>query len=425
MPGQGIKKPIMVESLPVDIEDGQSYYISQKSPNTLTHIFFKYPCRFIPEIPRWALKRYVGDNKNAIVFDPFSGSGTTLLESIINGYSSCGTEIDEIAKLLIKVKTTPLTKEELDYTKTYFEKITLKTGDDKVSVSRPQISNLEHWFSEEAITILGRLLTLIDKAKYQNVKDFMKICLVSVIKKVSYADDISPKPYVSTKIIKRPPNALDEFKSVYSKYFDAMSEFSNSGISKTTRILEGDALNFRIDSRADLAITSPPYINAFDYARVMRLENLWLGALTEDELKNKKKKYVGTEQVNVINEEKDLSILNESSLLKKVFDEVYLVDKKRAMIIKKFFADIKNNLQCVYDNLNDNCCYMIVIGDSKIRSVEIQSWKIILEIAKNIGYTKDVHFSYVIQNPYIRIPRGNKGGKINSDQVLVLKKEVK
>jgi hypothetical protein len=65
---------------------------------------------------------------------------------------------------------------------------------------------------------------------------------------------------------------------------------------------------------------------------------------------------------------------------------------------------------------------MIVIGNSKIRNVEIESWKVLEELGNLIGFETDLYFNYIIQNPYIRIPRGSKGGIINSDHVLILKK---
>ena len=61
---------------------------------------------------------------------------------------------------------------------------------------------------------------------------------------------------------------------------------------KEAVLLEGDALDIRLDKQIDLAITSPPYINAFDYARTLRLENLWYGALDEQEIREKKKEIV-------------------------------------------------------------------------------------------------------------------------------------
>ena len=67
---------------------------------------------------------------------------------------------------------------------------------------------------------------------------------------------------------------------------------------------------------------------------------------------------------------------------------------------------------------------LIVIGDSNIRKEKVESSKIITEIAQNCGYKLELEFSYIIQNPYINIPRNGKGGKIAMDNIIVLKKVV-
>ena len=177
-----------------------------------------------------------------------------------------------------------------------------------------------------------------------------------------------------------------------------------------------------MEQNIDLAITSPPYINAFDYVRTLRLENLWLGIFNEEQLRNKKKEYVGTEHLKMAEEEKDLSILNDSELLSEYYNEILNIDKKRALIVKRFFEDMKKNLDQVYRNLSEEGHYMIVIGNSKIRGVEIESWKVLEELGAIIGFETDLYFNYIIQNPYIRIPRNGKGGIIKSDHVLILKK---
>ena len=40
----------------------------------------------------------------------------------------------------------------------------------------------------------------------------------SIIKKVSFCDDVSPKPYVSSKVIKTPESAIVAFSSLFDRY---------------------------------------------------------------------------------------------------------------------------------------------------------------------------------------------------------------
>lgn len=413
---------INVESLPMKIKSGGVYSIMQSNPNSYTHGMFKYPCKFIPEIPRWAIKKYL-KGKQECVFDPFSGSGTTLLEANINGYNAWGTEIDDIAKLIIEVKTTKLSTKEMMDLEIEYEKIKKALLVKTSNVFIPRINNLEHWFTQDAITKLGRIKKCIDEIENPRIRNFMSLCFASIIKRVSNADDASPKPYVSKKIVKNPPLVDKEFSNIYKRYRDMMQELLDTEKFGQTQIIEGNALEFDVERKINLAITSPPYINAFDYGRTMRLENLWLETLTEEQLRVKKKDYVGTEKISAKEEVKELSILNNSKLLQSYYCEIDKTDSKRALIVKRFFEDMEQNLRCVYRQLEYGGKYVIVIGNSTIRGINIESWKVIRDIGLKIGFIDLEHFSYIIQNPYIRIPRNGKGGKVNQDYVIVLGKE--
>lgn len=414
---------IEVESLPVDIQNGSTYLIKQANPNSYTHGMFKYPCKFIPEIPRWAINSFLSCKKG-VIFDPFSGSGTTLLEANINGIDAYGTEIDDIAKLIIKVKTTVLDERQTNCLEQKYSELIGVISQSDAKAFRPRIDNLEHWFCESTINELGRMKVYIDNIDDADVGDFFRLCMVSIIKRVSNADDTSPKPYVSGKVKKIPPTVEKEFTSVFRRYKQMITELSGIENLGRTNIIDGDALKFLVPEKIDLAITSPPYINAFDYGRTMRLENLWMATLTEEKLREKKSLYVGTEKINVKKEKSELAILEKSSLLKSYYYDIVEKDEKRALIVKKFFEDMQDNLNSVYGQMNAGGKYVIVIGNSTIRKVNVESWKVIKEIANDIGFKTIQYFNYIIQNPYIRIPRKGMGGKISKDYVLVLEKGV-
>ena len=415
------KEVIETDNLPLDNKLGAIYSINQSSVNSYTHGFFKYPCKFIPEIPRWAIKKYVKD-KDESILDPFTGSGTTLLEAAINGNNSYGIEIDEVAKLISRVKTEKYNKKEVKSIQDEFEKI-ISEYDNIKEYRVPEIDNLEHWFPKENIQELGKILQQINEIDNVKIKNFFKVCFVSIIKKCSYTDDSSPKPYVSSKIKKIPANPKDEFIKIYNKYYKGIEDLAKIKNFGEVEILKGDALNFELETKVNLVITSPPYINAFDYGRTMRLENLWLGLLTENELRDKKKDYVGTEKIKTYKEKEDLSILKESEILEKVYKNIVQSDEKRALIVKKFFDDMKTNYNQEKKCLNKDGHYVIVIGDSNIRQVKVKSSEILTEIAINNGFILEDKFSYIIKNPYINIPRNGIGGKINIDNVIVLRKE--
>jgi DNA modification methylase len=415
------KEIIEVEELPIDnIKYGMTYLIQQANPNYFTHDYYKYPCKFIPEIPKWAINSFA--NENTTIFDPFFGSGTTLLEGIIQGHDTYGTEIDSVSKLICKAKTTPLNNKQIknieEFVKTFNDENNLKNIEPFIA----KINNLHHWFPDENINKLGRIKKLIDKEDDEDIKIFLKVCFAAIIKKCSNADEQSPKPYVSSRIEKIPGDPYIEFPDTVEKYLEGMKELVDFGIENTATILNGDALNIDANINVDLVVTSPPYINAFDYGRVLRLENLWLDLLSERSLRKQKREYFGTEYIDRDSEIEKLTILNECKVLKNVYEGIRTQDEKRALVVKKFFEDMKKHLLKIKKVLSLGGYYCIVIGNNNIRNIEVESWKILRNIAEQHGYSEKVMFSYLIRNPYIRIPRSNRGGKIKVDHVLVLER---
>ncbi len=85
---------------------------SDEQVSGYTHDFYRYPARFSPIFARTAIKLFTkpGD----IVFDPFMGGATTLVEARALGRRSIGTDINKLSYFLAKTKTTILFKMDID-----------------------------------------------------------------------------------------------------------------------------------------------------------------------------------------------------------------------------------------------------------------------------------------------------------------------
>lgn len=408
-----------VTNLPLEIKNGTCFEICQSNPNTLTHSFFKYPCKFIPEIPGWAISKYL-KNKDSIVYDPFCGSGTTLLESVAAGFNGVGSEIDPLAKLITRVKCRKLSEKQMHVLEKFIQNISRDElcGECKYI---PDINDIYHWFSKDTVCKLGNLYVRIQNVDDLACKEFLLVCFASIIKKVSFCDNTSPKPYVSNRIKKEPADVVDSFKSISKAYLEKIDLLSDLNLGEIS-FTSGDALKSNLETNVDLAFTSPPYINAFDYSRTLRLENLWLNFETEQDIRENKQNYVGTEHIKKASLNNYDSIINYSQTLEKIISKLKPIDEKRAVVVLKFFFDMKENIVDVYNHLKPNCVYGIVIGDSEIRKILVPSAKIISEIASHFGFEEELCFSYIIKNPYIRIPRSGNGGQIKYDNVLILRR---
>jgi DNA modification methylase len=407
-----------VKNLPVgkNIKNGDIFEIENKT-NHYTHSFFKYPAKFVPEIPNWFLRNFTKERD--VILDCFCGSGTSLVEAVLMNRVALGIDFDPLSHLLTKTKTKHLKKKEIQFIKDNCEELIKPSNED----SYPDIENLDHCFNKENKEKLSNIITNIKKLETsnQNIVNFLLTAFASIIRKSSNADQVSPKPYVSSKVKQIPKDAnllfLDTVKKNLAVYSDSKfkPKFSSNIIGSDARQING------YDGKIDHVITSPPYINAFDYVRVLRLENLWLNNFSSAEILDHKKKQIGNELIPSSKYKKKPDSLNIPILDEKIL-KIYSVDKIRSHIVYEYFYEMNKNFIAVHSCLKKGGTFCIVIGNSVIRNEEIETNKFFIALLKKLQFKLIHNFSYKIKNPYLRIPRSGKGGIISMDHIIVVKK---
>lgn len=417
---------IKLEDFPLNPIQDQIYEIipdKAKIVASTNRLFNKYPTRYISAVPRFAINAYSRDGDT--VLDPFCGSGTTAIESMLLGRNAMSIDIDPFARLLIKVKTTVYTKEDINFLDAVVKQMKAMFPAESIQYPIPGIPNIEKWFCEKSILWLSFFKHIIDTlaADNQNIKDYLYVVLSGIIRKVSNADEVSPKPYISTKYPKKPADPSELFFRVEDMYREAIIGFSETvaPLNCNSIILESNDARI-IDSKCliDLAVTSPPYINAYDYVRSLRFEDMWLGLASDEELKKSRQLYIGTEISKSFYEK--YIYASQSDTLSPIVEKIAEVDAKRAGIVNTYFEDMAKNMIAVYEQLKQQGRYVIVVGDSNIRGQNIPTAKVLAEIAEKNGYSFELSFKYVIRDRYLHLPRGGRGGIIKYDEILVLKK---
>src|SRR5439155_8771369 len=104
---------------------------------------------------------------------------------------------------------------------------------------------------------------------------------------------------------------------------------------------EADARRLTLgDASVDLAVTSPPYINAVDYPRTHQLEMYLLDLSPAGvPLAEAKRQHIGTEVVRSADYH-DLHRYGHKPLDAQI-EDLYHVDKRRAYIVYRFFVDME------------------------------------------------------------------------------------
>jgi DNA modification methylase len=424
--------------LPLDQEIGraQRLMIISQHQSWLTHGFHRYPAKFFPELPRWAIRKYSAEGET--VLDPMAGSGTTNLESLLNRRNSVAVDVDPFARLLAKVKTTPL---DADVLERAYDSIATSLDDFKKHGQPARTAALRHvpefayretWFETFILEEIGAIRHAISRlprvlGRYvegtQDYVDFFRVCLSSIVRDVSNADNNCTRTVVRKRLQKRIVRdmALRLFGRVCGVNIQRMREFAalcprDVSVSIPSN---GDARRIPLDDDSiDAAVTSPPYINAVDYPRTHQLEMYLLDLVPAGQpLAEAKRTHIGTEVVRAA----DYRTLHCYGLpeLDAQVERFYAIDQRRAYIVHQYFVDMERNFREVKRVLRSGRNYVVVVGNNIIRGEEVPTHQYLMGVGERAGLEVETYFSSAVIRHYIKVPRKER---INEDWVLVFRK---
>jgi|ERR1035437_3935239 hypothetical protein len=102
---KGYTKSYSRSHTPIDVNFRELVNWIPYSSERATHLIHSYPAKLLLHIPHFFLTNELLSEKDDLVFDPFSGSGTVLLESLLAGRDAYGIDANPLACLISKVKT--------------------------------------------------------------------------------------------------------------------------------------------------------------------------------------------------------------------------------------------------------------------------------------------------------------------------------
>lgn len=378
-------------------------------------IYNRYPARSIFLVPRAILAH---QKKTCIsVLDPFMGSGTTAVETVLSGNRPFGLEMDPFARLISEVSCTVFSDEQLSTIKQLYE-LVASSWTTFEACPVPDLSGIERWFNPADLTQLLQLKACILKLVPSSFKAFFLVAYADSIKPVSKMERQSLKPYISTKYTKVTKPVQESFEHSFKTHFEAISEMSKecSGQAYPLCWIGNDATSFETRD-IDLAITSPPYINALDYTRCVKVEGAMSDFITNDIAKEMRGMQIGHENRKTCDATKIVM-----TVFGDVYEQIATKDKNRARTCLSYFNDIYSNLMCVFESLAPMGEYHMIIGDNTIKGVRVETHKVIAELAKIIGFEWFGYYKYKIKDHRTSIPRAGKPQKIEYEYVLMLRK---
>lgn len=372
-------------------KEDKSWSYSDKSRinrSYLTHNYYTYPAKFIPQVA----SRLILENSNEgdIIIDPFMGSGTTIVEALLNNRIGIGCDINYVAFLVAKAKTTPINHKlleeeilhihnDLDYR---------MNGKYNYYLSRshrfiPNNDRIDYWFKKHQKEKLAIIFARISEVQNSSIRNLFLVAFAQILKPCSIWLQSSVKPQRDLEKVNYEPLKLflSKIRNM-SKRNEAFTqklkpEIINS-INEHRKVIKRDARNIPCeDSTAASIVTSPPYVTSYEYADLHQLPSLWFNKMND--LDSFRKNFIGS----VFKREE-----NEVNVHSKTADEIidYFKGKRKSKEIRKYYFEMYDCFAEMKRVLKRNGKACIVIGNTQYRNIDILNHLVFIEQLSSLRF---------------------------------------
>ena len=405
------------------IENGDADPKKRKDPKYVTHGLHAYKGKFYPQLAK-SLINISDVPVGARVFDPFCGSGTTLLEGMLNGKASFGCDFNPLAAKIASAKTGILTLRRdivASSIQALLSKLEHKTLPDTRSMeqfSDDTTQELQNWFSEEVLYKLNWILAQVRLFGDPILVDFYEVIVSGIIREVSHQDPSDlrirrrKEPLVDAPVIELFRKRLEQQQYRLQKYWRVAGRQPGRLIRPS--ILRGDSrtvstydeLGLPSDS-VDCVVTSPPYAMSLPYIDTDRLSLMAIMGIASKERSSLEINLTGSREIKRLQKSQaeaaflDVgasAILPEQIVksIREIFEKntagnVGFRRENMPSLLWRFFLDMKENLTQVRRVMKPGAKAFYVVGNSKTRAGDdwtvIDTCAHIAQIAEFVGLT--------------------------------------
>ncbi|WP_346879058.1 DNA methyltransferase [Clostridium sp. UBA7791] len=344
-------------------------------------------------------------NVKGVIFDPFSGSGTTLLASRLNNLKSIGIDVNPISVKVAKSENELYTNDDLRIFSEFLESVKLLQRNDKEYDTKFELK--DKVFNKEILNTLLQLKDFISKIENEKIRNLYFVQWLSIIEPVSNIKKEGNG--IKYKNRKRTPNGYiniekevweeenfpaDKFNYVKNKFIDKLYlvkedlEKYYGPCEFKPEIYYDSCLNMEqyIDEEIEFTFFSPPYCNCFDYFEIHKVE-LWLGDFINDKSEFREFRNKGLRSNTNSIKDKEINYFNDYlEKLINLFDVDNLWNKKIPYVVRGYFDDMFKLLKKIYDSTKKGGYVGIVVGNSAYSGVIVPTDLLLVKISETIGY---------------------------------------
>lgn len=330
------------------------------------------------------------------VYDPFAGTGTTILVSTLNKINSGFSEINPFMRFIINTKIDSIKFRDIILQKerqkiySFCDKIALGYNG-RVNLSGNDRILLDNGFFEKSI--LKKLVSIKNKINDSSLsihsKNLLTLLLSSIVVKESNMIRRADLRYKKGREFEDiDENIFLIFKEKVMHALSDLEELEIKKIGKTNHV--SDNAKEKVENYYeyfDTIITSPPYVNGTNYFRNTKLELLFLDLVNQNNDMRKLRQDAITAGINNVSNKKKLSKTN-NDRLNEIIEllEENNYDKRIPRLVEHYFFDMNLVFQNLYNMLEAKGNFYFDIGDSIFNDIHIPTDLVFEDIAENIGF---------------------------------------
>lgn len=391
-----------------------------------THCYHAYPAMMIPQVARTLIEQFAPQGKCDLLFDPYMGSGTSLVEASLKGIESVGTDINPLARLISKAKTTHFDISKIESCFAEIQLFPFVYSINKVlKTDFSRISNYLFWYSEDVLLKLSYISQVINTFD-EKQQLFFKIALSEVVREVSYTRNGEFKRFRMSedKVKQFNPDVFALFENKVSRNIEGLKRYNQLHTAKATVCDFNTVLSIPDeilpDNSVDMIVTSPPYGDShttvaygqfsrwanewFDFPNAKNLDNLLMGG-------NKK----------AVQQFETESIGGELA-------EIRNADEKRHSEVVSFLNDYYNSISHIAPKIRKGGRICYVVGNRTVKGIQIPLDYFTAEMFEKQGF---VHERTIVREiPNKRMPSKNsptnktgaKAATMSNEYIVIMTK---
>jgi len=321
-------------------------------------------------------------DSKALVFDPFVGSGTTLLVAKELRNKSIGFEINPFSAFVARTKTLNYSDKDLKELKEF--KIPEWRPMDDV-YDKYELKIIRNLFDRRKLEGIEALKENIKRIENKKTRDLLFTALLSILENVS-----NYRKGGNGLKRKRVNRNLDPFVEFETKIEQIYKDIAGRSPGAEPIIINDSCLNigeYDIDD-IGVSIFSPPYANCFDPFEVYKIE-LWIGEFVSsyDDLRAKRRKALASNLNADLKREVGTSHRTELlDALLAFLSKEELWDKRIPRMLDIYFHDMLDLLSSLYKRTRNNGFCVIVVGNSAYGKLAIPTDILLAQMGEKTGF---------------------------------------